>query len=116
MARLGCLIAVIVALAPLSAVGQVYKWVDKDGVTHYGDSIPAEYAELPKDVINEHGVVLDSLEGKKSAEELEAVVGSKLTTSTQSAARTDTRWPPARRVSVFNCRAYGSSPVTAGSS
>ena len=32
MARLGCLIAVIVALAPLSAVGQVYKWVDKDGI------------------------------------------------------------------------------------
>lgn len=51
---------------------KVYKWVDKDGTTHYGDSIPAEYAELPKQVINDHGVAVEQLAGKKSAAELEA--------------------------------------------
>ncbi len=51
---------------------KVYKWVDKDGVTHYGDSIPAEYAELPKEVINQHGVTVDNLAGKKTAEQIEA--------------------------------------------
>ncbi len=58
--------------AALAQEARVYKWVDKDGVTHYGDSIPAEYAELPKEVINQHGVTVENLEGKKTAEQLEA--------------------------------------------
>jgi hypothetical protein len=66
------LLSVGIAGSALAQQAKVYKWVDKDGVTHYGDSIPAEYAELPKEVINEHGITVDNLEGKKSAEELEA--------------------------------------------
>jgi len=50
---------------------RVYKWTDEDGNVHYSDSIPAEFAERPKDVLNEHGVVVDELEGKKTAEQLE---------------------------------------------
>ncbi len=50
----------------------VYRWVDSDGVTHYGDSIPAEYAELPKQVLNDHGVAVRELEGKKTDEQREA--------------------------------------------
>ena len=66
------------ALLPIAAGAQskppakVYKWVDSEGVTHYGDSIPAEYAELPKQVVNDHGVTVRELEGKKTAEQLEA--------------------------------------------
>ena len=45
MGRLGCLVAVIVALAPLSAAGQVYKWVDKDGIVTYSNVAPPEDAE-----------------------------------------------------------------------
>ena len=52
--------------------GRVYKWVDKDGVTHYGDSIPAEYSDLPKEVINDQGVVVNHLEGRKTAEQIAA--------------------------------------------
>jgi hypothetical protein len=62
-------------MAPLAGQaqqGKVYKWVDKDGVLHYGDSIPAEYAELPKEVINDHGVTIANLAGKKTPEEIEA--------------------------------------------
>ncbi len=56
----------------LAQEARVYKWVDEDGITHYGDSIPAEYAELPKEVINDHGVAVEQLAGKKTEEELEA--------------------------------------------
>ena len=51
---------------------RVFKWVDEDGIVHYGDSIPARYAELPKEVLNDHGVTVANLEGKKSAEQIEA--------------------------------------------
>jgi len=27
---------------------RVYRWVDEDGQVHYGDSIPPEYSDLPK--------------------------------------------------------------------
>jgi hypothetical protein len=64
----------LLSLLPLIAFAQskeYFKWVDKDGVTHYGDSIPAEYAELPKEVVNDYGVTVDELEGKKTEEQLE---------------------------------------------
>jgi hypothetical protein len=51
---------------------KLYRWVDKEGTVHYGDSIPAEYAEVEKQVVNEHGVTLDVLRGKKTEEEIAA--------------------------------------------
>ncbi len=52
--------------------GRIYSWVDEDGVVHYDDSIPAEYSELDREVVNEHGVTLEELEGRKTEEELAA--------------------------------------------
>ena len=66
------LLALSLAGAALAQEGRVYKWVDKDGITHYGDSIPVEYAELPKEVINDHGVAVARLAGKMTEEEREA--------------------------------------------
>lgn len=68
------LLFVILLMAPLVSEAQkkVYKWVDEEGVVHYGDSIPARYAELPKEVVNDHGVTVANLAGKKSPEEIEA--------------------------------------------
>ena len=60
------------SLASGATETRVFKWVDEDGIVHYGDSIPARYAELPKEVLNDHGVTVANLEGKKSAEQLEA--------------------------------------------
>jgi hypothetical protein len=51
---------------------KLYRWVDKEGNVHYGDSVPAEYAEVEKQVVNEHGVTLDVLHGKKTEEEIAA--------------------------------------------
>ena len=50
--------------------GKFYEWTDEDGVTHYSDSIPPEYSDLDKQVINEHGVTLDEIEGRKTEEEI----------------------------------------------
>ena len=66
------LLALGLSCGALAQDARVYKWVDENGVTHYGDSVPAEYAELPKEVINEHGVAVGHLAGKKTAEQLEA--------------------------------------------
>src|SRR5210317_107815 len=50
---------------------KVYKWTDDQGNVHFSDSIPAEHAERPKEVLNDHGVTVEELEGKKTAEQLE---------------------------------------------
>ena len=49
---------------------KLYRWVDEDGVVHYGDSIPAKYAELERQVVNEHGITVDVMQAKKTEEEL----------------------------------------------
>jgi len=50
---------------------KVFRWEDDEGNVYYGDSIPAEYAERPKEVLNEHGVTVQNLEGKKTPEQIE---------------------------------------------
>ena len=50
---------------------KVYKWTDEEGNVYYGDSIPAEFAERPKERLNEHAVTVEELEGKKTAEQIE---------------------------------------------
>jgi hypothetical protein len=67
-------IPVLFLLPLLASAGQraSYSWVDDEGVVHYGDSIPPEYADKPKNVINEHGITVDHIRGKKTAEEIEA--------------------------------------------
>lgn len=63
----------LLSQAALAAQDQkLYRWVDKDGNIHYGDKVPAEYAEVEKQVVNEHGVTLDVLRGKKTEEEIAA--------------------------------------------
>ena len=62
-------------LLPLAAGAQqraTYSWIDDDGIKHYGDSIPPEYADKPKQVLNEHGVMIRELQGKKTPEQLAA--------------------------------------------
>ena len=61
----------LIPLAVHADEQRVYRWTDADGQLHYGDSIPPEYAEYPKDILNDHGVTVDNLEGKKTAEQLE---------------------------------------------
>jgi Domain of unknown function (DUF4124) len=50
----------------------LYKWVDEQGVTHYGDHIPPEYAGQEQQVINSQGVEIRRLEAQKTPEALAA--------------------------------------------
>ena len=65
---------VTILLLPLGSLAaeqqKLYRWVDSNGVIHYGDHIPAEYADMEKQVLNEHGVTVDILRGKRTAEEI----------------------------------------------
>jgi len=51
---------------------KLYKWVDEQGVTHYGDHIPPEYATQEQHIINSHGVETEHVEAQRSAEQLAA--------------------------------------------
>jgi hypothetical protein len=35
---------------------QTYKWVDEKGVTHYGDSVPAEYSQREQHILSPEGL------------------------------------------------------------
>jgi len=63
----------LLPMAAQAREGQkLYRWVDANGDIHYGDSIPAEYAELEKQVLNQHGITVDTLTGKQTPEQLAA--------------------------------------------
>lgn len=49
---------------------KLYKWTDAEGNVYYSDSVPAEFAERPKAVLNEQGVAVEELEGKKTEEQI----------------------------------------------
>lgn len=52
--------------------GEVYRWVDNEGVVHFGDQIPAEYAPIDRQVLNQYGVTLRTEQGALTEEEIEA--------------------------------------------
>ncbi len=55
---------------------KVYRWVDKNGQVHYGDSIPVEYADQDRDVLNRQGVTVGREQGQLTAEEAAAKVAA----------------------------------------
>ncbi|HEY2781382.1 MAG TPA: DUF4124 domain-containing protein [Steroidobacteraceae bacterium] len=50
----------------------LYKWVDKDGVTHYGDHVPPEYATQEQHILNSQGYEIRHQDAQKSAEQMAA--------------------------------------------
>jgi hypothetical protein len=67
---------VVLTLLPLGGLAadkktsKLYRWVDNEGVVHYGDSIPAEYTDLERQVVNDHGITVDVMHAKKTEEEI----------------------------------------------
>jgi hypothetical protein len=47
---------------PLLADADTYRWRDRDGKLHFGESVPAEYADRPYDIINKAGLVIKHVE------------------------------------------------------
>jgi len=64
------LLCLSVGIADAQTTQRLYRWVDSDGIVHYGDSIPAEFSELERQVINEHGITVDVMQAKKTAAQL----------------------------------------------
>ncbi len=60
----------------LPASAKLYKWVDNQGVTHYGETIPPEYANKDRSELNKSGQVIkksdvltpEELRAKKQAD------------------------------------------------
>jgi len=50
----------------------LYKWVDDQGVTHYGDRIPPEFAGQEQHIMNSQGIEINRLEAQKTPEQLAA--------------------------------------------
>ncbi|HYL70792.1 MAG TPA: DUF4124 domain-containing protein [Candidatus Dormibacteraeota bacterium] len=56
---------------PNSAKSPVaYRWVDEQGVVHYGDHIPPQYASQERHVLNGQGVEVGRLDAQKTPEQL----------------------------------------------
>ncbi len=62
---------VLLAAFSASAEAKLYKWVDEKGVTHYGETIPPEYADKDNVQFNDQGRVIKRNE-KINAEERRA--------------------------------------------
>jgi len=72
-------LAVSALLAPVLVVSaepgknsRSYRWVDENGVTHYGDAVPAEYARQGRSELNSQGVELKQYPRQLSPEEAAA--------------------------------------------
>jgi hypothetical protein len=49
-----------------------YRWVDEQGVVHYGDRIPPQYAQKERAVLNSQGVEVRRLDAQRSPEQIAA--------------------------------------------
>jgi hypothetical protein len=52
--------------------GVVYRWIDEQGVVHYGDRIPPQYAQKERAVLNSQGVEVRKLDAQKTPEQAAA--------------------------------------------
>lgn len=49
--------------------GVAYKWVDEQGIIHYGDNIPPQYAQQDREVMNSQGVEVGHIAAALTAEQ-----------------------------------------------
>src|SRR5215470_259077 len=52
-----------------SQKGIAYRWVDEQGVVHYGDHIPPQYASQDRTILNSQGVEVGHLDAQKTPAE-----------------------------------------------
>jgi len=51
------------AAGPDDGATRVYRWTDSQGIVHYGDSVPPQYADDAHDVLNDEGVEIGHVAG-----------------------------------------------------
>jgi len=76
MSRLPALLTGIALVAGTTCVaaadqrGTTYRWVDAQGVVHYGDQIPPQYAQQAATLINKQGVTVGHVDAPKTDTQL----------------------------------------------
>lgn len=68
-AAISCLLASTALPAAQSSGTRSYKWVDKNGITHYGDMVPPEYSSQGRSELNAQGVEVKQYPRQLSPEE-----------------------------------------------
>jgi len=63
---------VLLVVFSASAEAKLYKWVDEKGVTHYGETIPPEYAGKDNVQFNDQGRVIKRTDKIKQADLIES--------------------------------------------
>ena len=66
-------VLLLLPVADLSAEkrsSKLYRWVDNEGVVHYGDTIPAEYTDLERQIVNDHGITVGIMRAKRTEEDI----------------------------------------------
>lgn len=61
---------VFAAGSSTSPATRVYQWVDAQGVSHYGDQIPPEYASQEHRILNGRGIEIEHTEAQRTPEQL----------------------------------------------
>lgn len=57
--------------------GKLYRWVDENGVTHFGDRVPPEFAKQERQILDQQGRQVEVLAAEKSEAELAAELKAK---------------------------------------
>ena len=58
--------------------GRVYRWIDNEGQIHYGRTLPPQYADLPYQKLNEAGIVVDSVAGALTDEQIAELAATEI--------------------------------------
>lgn len=69
--RLLSFLLILLASFPVAA-GKMYKWVDESGKTHFGDTIPAQYAGQGNIELNQKGMVIKKTDPVMTPEQRKA--------------------------------------------
>ena len=64
--------------APPAGGGTVYKWTDEKGVVHYGDSVPPQYAQDERSLLNSQGVEVGHVSGNSATGSSERIRAEEL--------------------------------------
>lgn len=62
-------LSAVLMTCAFSAQAKMYKWVDENGLIHFGDKIPTKYLVKEHDELNEHGVKTRHREAAKTPEQ-----------------------------------------------
>ncbi|HLP98130.1 MAG TPA: DUF4124 domain-containing protein [Sideroxyarcus sp.] len=80
--------AALCAVFALNAEAKLYKWVDKNGQTHYGETIPPEYANSDTQTL-EKGRIKDRQDGFDAKKQQESKIDPEVAKAAKAAKRRD---------------------------